>query len=35
MAGGYGREIETTVEVHAQTIQLAFNYYKNRKETLT
>ena len=34
MAGGYGRVIETTVEVHAQTIQLALNYYKMRKETL-
>lgn len=34
MAGGYGREIKTTVEVHAQTIQLALNYYKKRKETL-
>jgi len=33
MAGGYGRQIETTVEVHAQTIQLALNYYKKRKET--
>ena len=34
MAGGYGRVIETTVEVHAQTTQLALNYYKMRKETL-
>jgi acetoin utilization deacetylase AcuC-like enzyme len=33
MAGGYGRVIETTVEVHAQTIQLALNHYKRRKET--
>ena len=35
MAGGYGRVIETTVEVHAQTIQLALNYYKMRKETFS
>lgn len=31
MAGGYGRSIETTVEVHAQTIQLALNHYKKEK----
>ncbi len=33
MAGGYGRIIETTVEIHAQTIQLALDYYNKRKET--
>jgi len=28
MAGGYGRVIQTTVEIHTQTIQLALNHYK-------
>jgi acetoin utilization deacetylase AcuC-like enzyme len=28
MAGGYGHDIQTTVSVHAQTIQLAFEYHQ-------
>ena len=28
MAGGYGRNIQTTVDVHHQTIQLAFQYHQ-------
>jgi acetoin utilization deacetylase AcuC-like enzyme len=31
MAGGYGINIETTVEVHAQTVQLALQQYKQLK----
>ena len=31
MAGGYGINIETTVEVHAQTIQLALQLFKELK----
>jgi acetoin utilization deacetylase AcuC-like enzyme len=27
MAGGYGKDIKTTVQVHAQTIQLALQFY--------
>jgi hypothetical protein len=28
MAGGYGRNIQTTVDVHHQTIQLALQYHQ-------
>jgi acetoin utilization deacetylase AcuC-like enzyme len=28
MAGGYGRTIQTTVDVHHQTIQLALQYHQ-------
>jgi acetoin utilization deacetylase AcuC-like enzyme len=31
MAGGYGKKIETTVEVHAQTVQLALNLFTHLK----
>ena len=31
MAGGYGLQIETTVEVHAQTVQLALQLFKQLK----
>jgi hypothetical protein len=31
MAGGYGTHIETTVEVHAQTVQLALQLFKELK----
>jgi acetoin utilization deacetylase AcuC-like enzyme len=31
MAGGYGHDIQTTVSVHAQTIQLAFEYHQKLK----
>ncbi len=31
MAGGYGINIETTVEVHAQTVQLALQLFKQLK----
>jgi acetoin utilization deacetylase AcuC-like enzyme len=31
MAGGYGIHIETTVEVHAQTVQLALQLFKELK----
>ena len=31
MAGGYGKKIETTVEVHAQTVQLALNLFTRLK----
>jgi acetoin utilization deacetylase AcuC-like enzyme len=31
MAGGYGINIETTVEVHAQTVQLALQLFKELK----
>jgi acetoin utilization deacetylase AcuC-like enzyme len=26
MAGGYGKEISSTVHIHLQTIQIAFNF---------
>ena len=31
MAGGYGKNIETTVEVHAQTVQLALHLFNQLK----
>ena len=31
MAGGYGRTIEDTVAVHAQTIRIAFDYFQARE----
>ncbi len=31
MAGGYGHDIQTTVSIHAQTIQLAFEYHQKLK----
>jgi acetoin utilization deacetylase AcuC-like enzyme len=31
MAGGYGKNIETTVEVHAQTVQLALDLFNQLK----
>jgi len=31
MAGGYGRMIEDTVAVHAQTIRIAFDYFQARE----
>jgi len=31
MAGGYGHDIQTTVSVHAQTIQLAFEYHQKHR----
>jgi acetoin utilization deacetylase AcuC-like enzyme len=31
MAGGYGKNIETTVDVHAQTVQLALNLFTHLK----
>jgi acetoin utilization deacetylase AcuC-like enzyme len=30
MAGGYGIDIQTTVDVHEQTIQLAFKHFLNK-----
>jgi acetoin utilization deacetylase AcuC-like enzyme len=30
MAGGYGTDIQTTVDVHEQTIQLAFKHFLNK-----
>ncbi|MEO0047832.1 MAG: hypothetical protein RLZZ410_791 [Pseudomonadota bacterium] len=34
MAGGYGHDIQTTVSVHAQTIQLAFEYHQKLKANI-
>jgi acetoin utilization deacetylase AcuC-like enzyme len=31
MAGGYGRDIETTVAIHLQTVQLAFQSWQRRQ----
>lgn len=31
MAGGYGHDIQTTVSVHAQTIQLAYEYHQKHR----